>query len=59
MFGKEETVKMLLDKGASIEAKDRASKSVLEALKEFPAGKAKEIMKIIEGTFPLNTVGSF
>lgn len=56
MFGKEETVKMLLDKGASIEAKDRASKSVLEALREFPAGKAKEIMKIIEGTHPLHTV---
>lgn len=49
MFGKEETVKMLLDKGASVEAKDRASKSVLDTLSEFPAGKAKEIMKIIEG----------
>lgn len=49
MFGKGDTVKMLLDKGASIEAKDRASKSVLDALSDFPAEKAKEIRKMIEG----------
>ena len=40
---------MLLDKGASVETRDRASKSVLEALREFPAERAREITKLIEG----------
>lgn len=49
MFGKPETVKMLLDKGASTDTRDRASKSVLDCLREFPADRAREIIKIIEG----------
>ena len=53
MFGKGETVKLLLDKGASIEAKDRASKSVIDLLSEFPAERAREIRKMIEGKTPV------
>ena len=51
LFGKADTVRMLLDKGAKVEAKDRASKTVLEALRDFPAEKAKEITKMIEGMY--------
>ena len=47
---------MLLDKGASVETRDRASKSVFDALREFPAAeRAREITKIIEGMYTSNS----
>ena len=42
---------MLLDKGANIDARDRASLSVVDALREIPAEKAREIIKVIEGIY--------
>lgn len=49
MCGKGETVQLLLDKGVSLELKDGKERSVLDLLAEFPAERAKEIRRMIEG----------
>ncbi len=49
MFGKEDTVELLLDKGVNLDLKDAGGKTVLEVLDAFTAEKAVKIKTMIQG----------
>lgn len=49
MCGKDETVQLLLDKGANLELRDSNGHTVFDVLNEFSAEKALSIKKMING----------